>query len=91
MHYGRDYVQLTRKSNDLKARSEMVNSNTRDNDADPENNPGFTPVSWGAVQVAINDIAEGWLTGKKLSVKEYFPYSDIAAHSVSLKIRPDSI
>ncbi|WP_234262251.1 peptidoglycan-binding protein [Klebsiella aerogenes] len=66
-YYGRGYVQLTWKDNYLKAQNEVVNFNTWEHDVDLVNNPDLALVPWVAAQVAINGMAGGWFTGKKLS------------------------
>lgn len=65
-YYGRGYVQLTWKDNYQKASDVVINFNTMKNDADLVNCPDLALTPWVAAQVAINGMANGWFTGKKL-------------------------
>jgi peptidoglycan hydrolase-like protein with peptidoglycan-binding domain len=66
-YYGRGYVQLTWKDNYSKAQGVVVNLNTLANDVPLVNQPDLALTPWVAAQVAINGMANGWFTGKKLA------------------------
>ena len=64
---GRGYVQLTWKDNYQKAQDEVVDFRTMKHDVPLVMQPDLAMTQWVAAQVAINGMAEGWFTGKKLS------------------------
>lgn len=66
-YYGRGYVQLTWKDNYQKAQDSVVNFNNWEHDVPLVNDPDLAMEPWIAAQVAINGMAGGWFTGKKLS------------------------
>ncbi len=66
-YYGRGYVQLTWRDNYEKAQDVVVNLNTLANDVPLVQQPDLALAPWVAAQVAINGMANGWFTGKKLA------------------------
>lgn len=64
---GRGYVQLTWKDNYQKAQDEVVDFRTMKHDVPLVMQPDLAMTPWVAAQIAINGMAEGWFTGKKLS------------------------
>ncbi|QHA85683.1 peptidoglycan-binding protein [Serratia rhizosphaerae] len=66
-YYGRGYVQLTWRDNYEKAQDVVVNLNTLAYDVPLVGQPDLALTPWVAAQVAINGMANGWFTGKKLA------------------------
>lgn len=64
---GRGYVQLTWKDNYQKAQDEVVDFRSMKHNVPLVMQPDLAMEPWVAAQVAINGMAEGWFTGKKLS------------------------
>lgn len=68
VYYGRGYVQLTWKDNYQKAQDVVFDIETLERGGVPfVNSPDLSLLTLNAAQIAINGMAEGWFTGKKLS------------------------
>jgi predicted chitinase len=70
--FGRGYVQLTHKSNYIKAASKLG--------VDMDVNPDLAMVPTVAARVLIRGCDEGWFTGKKLS--DYLPGDYVGARRI---------
>lgn len=65
-YYGRGYVQLTWKDNYLRAQGVVINLDTLVHDVPLVMQPDLAMKPVYAAQIAINGMADGWFTGRKL-------------------------